>query len=1494
MITGESTEANPCKKNTFLVWKDAKVDNFVFTCKFRITGTSTANSGIQFRSQIEEDGHVVGYQADIDRAGNWLASIYDEKGRGSLAKCGGISAIGENGKPVPVDSSAELPESLRKLKVVDTKFLLKHINFDDWIEYKIQAIENTLVLSMNGYVTAIVIDNDISDRELSGVLALQLHSGPPMKIEFKDLKLKRLPLESGRKKVVFVAGKPSHGVKQHEHNAGCLLLEKSLSESGLPLETAVYLNGWPADPTAFDNADTLVFYADGGGRHYVNQHLAFTDQFMKAGVGLVCIHYAVEVPKGESGDHFLKWMGGYFEPYWSVNPHWTAEFDKFPEHPVTRGVEPFSINDEWYYHMRFVDNMKGVTPILSDLPPTDSLKRPDGAHSGNPHVRADVLEKKLPQHVAWAYERSHGGKGFGFTGGHFHTNWQNENFRKTVLNAIVWTANMEVPAKGVKSKKITDADLEQNLDPKGRRKPKPKKKVSERESKQVTLVSANDKKQISEAEASLNSLVVHPDLKLELFASEPMMTNPTNIDVDHLGRVWVCEVVNYRQYRNKDTPPREAGDRISVLEDTDGDGKADKSTIFYQGAIIDSAHGVCVLGNKVIVSARDKVLIFYDDNNDLKADRHEVLFAGIAGVDHDHGIHAFVYGPDGKLYFNIGNNGKHVGDKQGKILTDKAGNLVTNARKPYQEGMIFRCNPDGSEFETLAWNFRNPWEVCIDSYGYMWQSDNDDDGNRGTRINFIVEYGNYGYKDEFTGAAWRASRTGWSDVIPHRHWHLNDPGVVPNLIQTYQGSPCGIMVYEGTSLPAILHQQPLHCDPGPNVVRAYISKKTGAGYKAESINLIESKVDRWFRPVDICVAPDESLYVADWYDAGVGGHRMVDISKGRIYRLSKPGGHSFTPPDFSSTKGLLKAFKSANLATRYMARTGLMEKGNEVLPELKTMIAGDNSALAARALWLYGKIELATNQAKKERPINVVNIINTHPDTDIRCTGVKLFRQLYSSNDAAVLNRLVQTIDFVQAPAPVKRELAILLREIDIKSFAQLWGNLAMQYDGADRWYLEALGIAAEGRWNTCLPSYLKSMKGDLQNKAVKDVIWRSRADVTASLLLKLIKDDKTPITEIPRYFRALDFQTYSSDELAELAFGGSIKNEEKLSLVMKEAISRIKPDQLTKTDTYRAQIEQLLDKVKGTDTFLMLVDKFSLKNHYPDLLTMMVDHTESQLGVDAARLLLKKKQSYMFPIAIENPASIPASVKLANTLGLTEDSSATKILHQIMLNDLNAIAVRRAAVKGVGRTNQGLEMLLKIVKKDEIPAGLKQAVALVFHASKNAKFKTAGVKYFPIAAAKDSKPLAPVKVLAKRKGIAKKGMLIYFEQGTCHKCHTVNGQGKEVGPDLSEIGKKLSREALYESILFPSAGISHNYESFTILTSDGKTFNGLLVSETDSEIKLKNAEGIEKTIMVADILDKKKDDVSIMPADLHKLLTEEELVNLVEYMTTLKERKKK
>lgn len=267
------------------------------------------------------------------------------------------------------------------------------------------------------------------------------------------------------KQILLIAGVPSHGKGEHEFRAGALLLADALNR--VPgYHALVASNGWPADPALLNSVDAVLLFADGGDGHPAIKpdRIRILDALAARGVGIGAAHYGVEVPKGDPGAAMLRWTGGYFETFWSVNPTWTAQFTTFPAHPVSRGLKPFSIEDEWYFHMRFVPDRKGITPILSAVAPAETMNRGDGPHSGNPAVRESV-KKGEPQVLMWTYDRPGGGRGFGFTGGHYHKNWAEPSFRKAVLNGLVWIAGGEVPPNGIESS-VTQEQLAKNQDPK--------------------------------------------------------------------------------------------------------------------------------------------------------------------------------------------------------------------------------------------------------------------------------------------------------------------------------------------------------------------------------------------------------------------------------------------------------------------------------------------------------------------------------------------------------------------------------------------------------------------------------------------------------------------------------------------------------------------------------------------------------------------------------------------------------------------------------------------------------------------------------------------------------------------------------------------------------------------------------------------------------------------------------------------------------------------
>ena len=1505
-IVGQSTDENPCEQTTYLRWTGGTVDDFELTFQIRLSGGGSANSGMQFRSAVKPNGQVAGYQADINKAGQYVGMVYDQDGRGIICPAG-QTVVYTDATPKISPKNAVATDAVREA-----------FDPDGWNTYRVLARGNHIRLFINDTPAADLTDNDTANQDFSGVLAIQLHQGPPMKVEVKDVRLKRLPLEKvsstglavpPRRKIVFLGGTNSHGAGAHEFNAGSRLLAGELNATQEAVLATVVENGWPADPTFLDNVDCLVVGANGQGGHPLLKDPDAVEAALAGGMGLVCWHYAVE-PTPQTAERFRGWLGGNFEQHYSVNPFWTAKIDDLPSHAVTRGVGPFELRDEWYYHMRFVDGMQGVTPVLTTLPPRETLSREDGPHSNNPAVREAVLQNKEPQTLAWAYQRpgdfAEGrGRSFGFTGGHLHSGWANDDVRTLMLNAAVWAAGADVPALGVPSQ-TPDAQALADVDP---------------GQKGTVDVPTEEPGQHAAARA-VAGLDTADGLETTLFAAEPLMYSPSNIDVDHRGRVWVCEIVNYRHFRNEDNPVRESGDRILVLQDTTGDGVLNHRTTFYEGRDIDSPHGVCVLPEpdgtlRVIVSAGEHVFNFYDTDGDLRADRKEVMFSGISGVQHDHGIHSFLFGPDGKLYFNFGNEGKQLKDADGNPVVDVRGNEINDSRNPYQQGMVFRCNLDGSNVETLGWNFRNNWELAVDSFGSIWQSDNDDDGNRGTRMNYVLEYGNYGYRDEITGDYWQGERTNREDEVPLRHWHLNDPGVVPNLAQTGAGSPTGIAVYEGDLLPERFRGQVIHCDAGPNMVRAFSVTPVGAGYTAEMIPMLTGTRDQWFRPSDVCVAPDGSLIIADWYDPGVGGHRMQDVTRGRLFRVAPPGSPWSVPEvDVSTVEGAMAALASPNNAVRYRGHQALLtlDRGHVALRNAigRAKSSGDDPTrrMAARAMFCLLDRELQAASDGLFGPTGPVLVSWMFEDPDLAIVGIRMARRLLrDAADDVQKTGSRKVLDAVLArrsghpSAAVRRECCVAIAELPTDVAVPIWATLASQYDGQDRWYLEALGIAARGRWDACLGALQKQAmlpvafeegvaagkpdgESKLSGKAMRDIVWRSRGSRTPALLLGVIRDSDTPATDMPRLLRSFDFLPASPEKTAallSLAFDDPPPAAEE-TFVRSEALKRLTREDLDSNPDYAEAAKSRVAQSRGTEQFVDLVERFGLT---------AVDDIAEQAAAGLGRASVRAAE-YLGSLEDRGPLRqlLADDAKAATVLEGLAASGATKatpVMLEVMEDDSRPLAIRRWATVALASNGWGAQELLSRKEDGSLPAALEPAAAGTLREKDFGHVRERLAAAFPAPVGQDARPIPSVRELDAMSGDPRRGRLVFHSNGTCGRCHVVDEIGKNVGPNLSEIGDKLAREEMFTAILYPSAGISHNYESYTVITLAGGVVDGLLVSETDTHVTLRDPDGNDRTVAREDIDLMEKQDISLMPADLQKVMTNQELVDVVEWMQSLR-----
>ncbi|MEN9632660.1 MAG: hypothetical protein RL077_1064 [Verrucomicrobiota bacterium] len=581
------------------------------------------------------------------------------------------------------------------------------------------------------------------------------------------------------------------------------------------------------------------------------------------------------------------------------------------------------------------------------------------------------------------------------------------------------------------------------------------------------------------------------DLEVTLWARTPLFRNPSNIDIDAQGRVWIAEAFNYRRHAGRDPE----GDRIMVIEDTDGDGKADKSSVFVQEKSLLAPLGVAVIDNKIYVSCAPDLIVYTDVNRDGKfdpaIDKREVLLTGFDGRNHDHSLHSVTFGPDGKLYFNHGNAGAKFTDRSGRTFRNgshydpgkSGGGIPQNDQRPpeyagqasddghvYVGGTAFRMNPDGTQVEPIGFNFRNSYEQTVTSFGDVFHNDNDDPP--AARTSYLQEYGNLGFNSRTGVRSWSADkRPGQTTQIAE--WRQEDPGTVSAGDVYGNGAPTGIVTYEGDELGAKWRGVLLSCETSRNVVFGYFPKAEGAGYKLERFSFFTTNkkedfagidssrgklraddLKTWFRPSDVAVGPDGAIYVADWFDPRTGGHAALDTSfAGAIYRIA-PKGKKLTTPKINVTTvaGQIAALKSPAVNVRALGFMKLQEAGAASIAPVAALLNDSNPYVRGRAVFLLSKLG-PKGLAKTEEQLR-------HTDPLMR---IAAFRALRRVNHKVLEHARVLSAD--TSPA-VRREVAIAMRDVQTDSAREILLKIADGYDGTDRAYLEAWGTGCSGKEN--------------------------------------------------------------------------------------------------------------------------------------------------------------------------------------------------------------------------------------------------------------------------------------------------------------------------------------------------------------------------------------------------------------------------------------------
>ncbi len=933
--------------------------------------------------------------------------------------------------------------------------------------------------------------------------------------------------------------------------------------------------------------------------------------------------------------------------------------------------------------------------------------------------------------------------------------------------------------------------------------------------------------------ASKPDLFVPDDLEATLWAATPLFYNPTNMDVDSRGRIWITEATNYRNYNNDSAHflHHSKGDRVMILEDTNHDGRADKSTVFIQDKDLISPVGIAVIGKQVIVSCSPNLIVYTDENGDDIPDKKEILLTGFGGKDHDHSLHAVYAGPDGNWYFNVGNAGPHiVKDKSGWTLRagsiysggspynqNNQGNMKSDDGKVWVGGLALKMKPGGTGLHVMGHNFRNSYEVIPDSYGNLWQNDNDDQVVT-CRTTWLMEGGNAGYFSTNGLRFWQGDQRPGQDIFI-AHWHQEDPGVMPAGDRSGSGAPTGIVMNEADALGKSYRGLLLSADAGRNTIFGYHPTLKQSGFDMGKRNNFISSLqndnqayvwndsaqnaskDKWFRPSDVTIGTDGAIYIADWYDPVVGGHQMKDSTGyGRIYRIAPKNKKLITPKiDLSTTEGQLSALQNPAINVRNNGFVLLKQQGEKVLPEVKELLKNENPFIQARAIWLMPQLG--------NKGINETIGLLKDSNEQTRSVAYKALRETLPD---------ITTYAMMLAKDPsafVRREVIISLSDMNYSKKKKLLLDLAKGYDGEDRWYLETLGYAVQGNESDFYLSVKKILAEDISaskwNKQMAAFAWRLHPPEALGDLMIRAKDSLLSNKERQTAITAIGFINTRSAAM------------DMLSLAKNNEIN-----------------------IRESAAYWL---SFRRNNDWYNLL----DWKKLKINTAYERKL--------------------AEMKVKRQIVLDEDQSPDE---------------RENAVKQMAADSLGGQLLIGMAAENKISVAVLPYIEDNIFNNPNSVVRVQASNYFK---RKGANKIFAISKITNLPSDPIKGKEVFVSR--CSSCHQSGTIGKSIGPSLTGIGKKFGQAELLDAIINPGASIVFGYESWLVNKKDGESIFGFLVSESKQNIVIRDIAGDQHVIPTDKISGKKKQSQSLMPDPISNGLTEQNLADVAAYL--LKENRK-
>lgn len=1154
--------------------------------------------------------------------------------------------------------------------------------------------------------------------------------------------------------------------------------------------------------------------------------------YVESGKGLIPLHCAsycfLNSPKYISlvGAQFLRHGTGTFRTT-------IAE----PDHEILRGFKGFESWDETYVHTKHNNEERTVLEYREDR------------------------EGKEP----WTWIRTQGkGRVFYTAWGHDERTWSNPGFHNLVERGIRWSVGQDPQSAGLfadkpeMTPKRTDVKPFEFVDARV-----PFYPAGERWGVQAEPISKMQKP-LDPAE-SQKHYVMPQGFKLELFAAEPEIGKPIAMTWDERGRLWIAETVDYP---NEMQPPGRGRDRIRICEDTNGDGKADKFTIFAEKLSIPTSI-LCANGGLIVHQAPD-TLFLKDTNGDDVADERRVLFSGWATNDTHAGPSSLHYGFDNWIYGMVGYAGFN--------------GTVGGEQHNFRQG-FYRFKPDGSKLEFLRTTNNNSWGVGFSEEGVLFGST-----ANGNPSEYMPVPNRYYEKV----GGWSASVLG-GIAESKKIYPITDK---IRQVDHHGGftAAAGHALYTARTYPReYWNRRAFVCEPTGNLVAVFDIESQGAGYKSRtSWNLLASD-DEWASPIMAEVGPDGNVWVIDWYNYIVqhnptpAGFRngkgnayeteLRDKKHGRIYRLvyEQASPAAIESLADASPDELVKALASDNLLWRQHAQRLLVERGElDVVPQLLNLVKDPQvdeislNAGAVHALWtLHG---LGALEKASEETLNAVTSALAHTSAAVRRAAIMVLPP--KSEYAAPIAKLTKDRDG-------QVQLAAWLALADLPSDEKSDAAAAAVVEGLqqsavvrDRWMLDA--VTAAGARNDLQALQALSAQG---NKIKLDKAALDRIAIVAESFAR---------SNPANYSDLVAKLGESSPEVADAVVAGLLKGwPRNSSAPLNEAGGK--------------GLVALFGKASpGTRANLITLaarwNSDALERYSAQIAEQFAATVASQSASDADRaaaaeqlVSFKKSDPAVVELLLAQlgPRTSPSlATGLIDACGKSEAKSAGELI----LAKLASVtpAARTAAVRVLLSRSEWTSSLVEGLEAGSLQLSdlaLDQRQALAAHPDKDiaAKAKKMLEAGGGLPNADRQKVLEELLPLTEKLGDAVAGKLVFKNQ--CAKCHKHSGEGAQIGPDLTGMAVHPKHELLTH-IIDPSRSVEGNFRVYTVVMDDGRVFTGLLASETRTSVELIDAEGKTHPLVRDEIEELVASPKSLMPEGFEKQVKSEEIVNLLEFLT--------